>query len=115
MVAQSLPFEALADATRRTILDLLCDDSANAGEIARHFPRLSRPAVSRHLAVLRRSRLVVAHRKGRELRYSLNAQPLHEVDIWLRKYEVFWDRQLQAFKSHMGATARKETQDADES
>lgn len=100
-------YEAIADPTRRGILDLLRRRSLNAGAIARRFPRISRPAVSKHLAILRRSRLVVVHKAGREVRYSLNAEPLREVDAWLRRYEGFWDRRLQAFKEYVESTPEK--------
>ena len=92
MRTQAASYDAIADETRRRILDLLRRRTLKAGEIARRFPHISRPAVSRHLAILRRSRLVVARRTGRELHYSLNAAPLREVDSWLRQYAAFWDR-----------------------
>jgi DNA-binding transcriptional ArsR family regulator len=101
MRAQVAAYDAISDETRRRILDLLKRRTLKAGEIARRFPHISRPAVSKHLAILRRSKLVVARRTGRELRYSLNATPLREVDSWLRQYEVFWDRQLESFKSYV--------------
>jgi DNA-binding transcriptional ArsR family regulator len=94
-------YDAIADANRRKILDMLRHHSLPAGGIARRFRRISRPAVSKHLAILRRSNLVVAHRKGREIRYSLRAAPLREVDTWLHRYEAFWDRQLQSFKDYV--------------
>ena len=100
MAGQVAPYDALADDTRRRILDMLRSRTLNAGEIARRFPHISRPAVSKHLAVLRRSRLVVVHRAGREMRYSLNAAPLREVNSWIKQYEVFWDREPRAFRSY---------------
>jgi DNA-binding transcriptional ArsR family regulator len=93
-------FGAIADATRRGILDLLRHGSQNAGAIARRFRHISRPAVSRHLAILRRSRLVVARKHGRELQYSLNAVALAEVDDWLRQYREPGDQQLSSFNTH---------------
>ncbi len=107
MPTASAPYAAISDPTRRGILDLLQGRSLNAGMIARRFPRISRPAVSKHLAILRRSRLVVARRSGRELRYSLNAEPLREVDAWLRRYERFWGRRLEAFKAYVESTPGK--------
>ncbi len=95
------PFAAIADPTRRGILDLLRRGSLNAGAIAHRFPEISRPAVSKHLAILRRSRLVLVRRRGRELRYNLNAEPLREVDVWLRRYQDFWGRRLEAFKAYV--------------
>jgi DNA-binding transcriptional ArsR family regulator len=98
------PYAAIADPTRRRILDVLRNGSLNAGMIARRFHGISRPAVSKHLGILRRSHLVVARKNGRELLYSLNAAPLREVDTWLRRYEVFWGRQLESFKTHVEST-----------
>lgn len=99
MATAVAPYAAISDPTRRGILDLLRRGSLNAGAIAHRFPEISRPAVSKHLAILRRSRLVVARRSGRELRYRLNAEPLRAVDAWLRRYEMFWGRRLTDFKS----------------
>ncbi len=107
MPLTAAPYAAIADPTRRGILDLLRRGSLNAGTIARRFPQISRPAVSKHLAILRRSRLVVVRRSGRELRYSLNAEPLREVDAWLRRYHEFWGRQLGAFKAYVESTPGK--------
>jgi DNA-binding transcriptional ArsR family regulator len=104
MHAAALPYSAIADPTRRRILDLLRSGSLNAGMIARRFHGISRPAVSKHLGILRRSHLVVARRNGRELLYSLNAEPLREVEAWLRRYEIFWGRQMESFKTHVEST-----------
>ena len=101
MSAATSSYDAIADATRRRILDVLRQGSQNAGTIARRFPGISRPAVSKHLAILRRARLVVARRHGRQLRYSLNAAPLAEVDAWLHPYQTCWDQQLRSFKNHL--------------
>jgi DNA-binding transcriptional ArsR family regulator len=86
------PFEALADPTRRAILDVLRDEGeVTAGALAARFPRISRPAVSRHLKVLRQSRLVVARQAGREWRYSLDARGLAEVYRgWFAQFEPIW-------------------------
>ncbi len=107
MSAATISYTAIADPTRRGILDLLRHRSLNAGAIARRFPQISRPAVSKHLAILRRSQLVIVHKTGREVRYSLNAEPLREVDAWLRRYEEFWNRRLHAFKEYVESTPEK--------
>ncbi|HKE00370.1 MAG TPA: metalloregulator ArsR/SmtB family transcription factor, partial [Planctomycetota bacterium] len=75
--AHSAGFAALADPTRRSILGLLhARGVLSAGELARAFPHISRPAVSRHLRVLRESGLVTVERSGREQRYVLGADAL---------------------------------------
>jgi DNA-binding transcriptional ArsR family regulator len=104
------PYKAIADGTRREILDLLRLDPLTAGVIAERFrkKRLSRPAVSKHLRILRQSRLVRVSKRGRERVYMLNADPLREVDAWVQQYKAFWDRQLQAFREYVEADSKKE-------
>lgn len=87
--------QALADPTRRQILDLLAQREMAAGEIARHFPKISRPAVSQHLAVLREAGLVSERQAGRFRLYRLEAEPLREIwEGWLQKYQRFWEDRL---------------------
>ncbi len=90
--------QAVADPTRRAVLDLLRAGSRPAGEIARLFP-VSRPAISKHLRQLRRAGLVREHRRGRHRVYQLDPAPLREVDRWLERYRVFWEYKLSALKS----------------
>src|SRR5580692_3777925 len=90
-------FGALADPTRRAVLDLLRQGSLPAGQIAEAFP-VSRPAVSKHLRLLRRARLVQERREGRHRYYQLNPAPLKAVDEWLSHYRVFWQMNLASLK-----------------
>jgi DNA-binding transcriptional ArsR family regulator len=95
MVTHTRPvFDAIADPTRRTILDALRRRERSAGEIARLFP-VSRPAVSRHLRVLRRAGLVKERRVAQSRLYSLDPAPLRQVERWLEQYRVFWATRLQ--------------------
>ncbi len=87
--------EALADPTRRRIVELLAEREREAGEIASHFD-VSRPAVSRHLRVLREHGLVRARSDAQRRIYSLDPRPLAEIDAWLDKYRVFWTNRLDA-------------------
>jgi len=105
------PYKAIADQTRRHILDALREESLTAGAIAQRFPRISRPAVSKHLAILRHSRLVVTERRGREHVYALNAAPLRDLAEWVRRYEVFWDEQMQALKEYVESDSTQEDPD----
>ena len=91
-------FRALGDPTRRAVLDLLRSGSQAAGDIAQSFP-VSRPAVSKHLRLLRRANLVHEHRSGRHRLYHLNPQPLKAVDLWLERYRVFWNTKLANLKA----------------
>ena len=80
-------FAAVADPIRRGILDLLRHGELSAGALAREFP-VSRPAVSRHLRVLRDAGLVRLRRERQTLHYSLNPAPLVEIDRWLHDYRM---------------------------
>lgn len=93
-------FQALADPTRREILDLVRGGERSAGEIAERFP-VSRPAVSRHLRVLREAGLV-SRRKDAQLRlYRLAPGGLEEVDRWLDRYRVYWTARMQDLKRYV--------------
>jgi DNA-binding transcriptional ArsR family regulator len=91
-------FAALADPTRRAVLDLLRGGSLPAGRIAEAFP-VSRPAISKHLRLLRRTHLVSEVRRSRHRLYSLNPAALKTVDTWLNQYRVFWEASLTSLKA----------------
>ncbi len=101
-------FQALADPTRRAVLDLLRRGSQPAGQIAGAFP-VSRPAISKHLRLLRRAHLVREHREGRHRVYQLNPEPLRAVDSWLEQYRSFWSVSLSNLKTFVEAEYAKET------
>jgi len=102
-------FQALADPTRRAVLDLLRQGSQPAGQIANAFP-VSRPAISKHLRLLRRAHLVREHREGRNRVYELNPQPLLAVNSWLEQYRHFWTASLNSLKNFVEAEYTRETQ-----
>jgi DNA-binding transcriptional ArsR family regulator len=104
-------FQALADPTRRAVLDLLRRGSQPAGQIARAFP-VSRPAISKHLRLLRRAHLVREHREGRHRVYQLNPEPLRAVDSWIEQYRVFWSVNLSNLKTFVEAEHARETEAA---
>jgi len=101
-------FHALADPTRRAVLDLLRQGVQPAGQIARAFP-VSRPAISKHLRLLRRAHLVHEKREGRHRLYQLNPEPLKAVDSWLEHYRVFWQANLNSLKAFVEAEHARET------
>ena len=101
-------FSALADPTRRAVLDLLRAGTRPAGDIARAFT-VSRPAISKHLSILRRAHLVEERREGRHRLYQLNPEPLREVDTWLEQYRQFWTASLNNLKAFVEAEYAKET------
>src|SRR5579863_9993243 len=90
-------FRAIADPTRREILNLLRRRHASVGEIAGNF-RISRPAVSKHLRLLRRAGLVHSESHGTARICRLNAAPLRAIDDWLRDYHELWRESLQSPK-----------------
>jgi DNA-binding transcriptional ArsR family regulator len=99
--------EVLADGTRRRIVELLADRERTAGELAGEFT-VSRPAVSRHLRVLRQAGLVRSRERGTQRLYSLDPAPLEELDEWLSRYRGFWTQRLEALDVQL-RRARRET------
>jgi DNA-binding transcriptional ArsR family regulator len=92
--------EALADPTRRRIVELLVDGERSAGDLAANFAT-SRPGISRHLRVLREHGLVQARDEGRRRLYSLDPQPLADLDEWLDRYRIFWTNRLDALGTEL--------------
>jgi DNA-binding transcriptional ArsR family regulator len=107
---QEATFQALADPTRRAVLDLLRRGSQPAGQIANAFP-VSRPAISKHLRLLRRAHLVREHREGRNRIYHLNPEPLRAVDSWIEQYRVFWAASLNNLKNFVESEYARETEE----
>ncbi len=100
---------ALAEPTRRRVVDYLRRGPRRAGELADHF-RVSAPAMSRHLRVLRKSGLVEERGLDEDARvrvYRLRAEPFHELEVWLEQIASFWQTQLIAFKAHAEKHAAK--------
>jgi len=91
-------FDAIADPTRRAILDHLRDGELGAGEIAERFP-VSRPAIARHVRILRKTGLVRERRDAQRRFYSLEPRGLEEIDRWLSSYRLFWAARLTDLKS----------------
>jgi DNA-binding transcriptional ArsR family regulator len=99
-------YSALADPTRRRVLDLLSRRERRAGEIARAFPRISQPGMSRHLRVLREAGLVRVRQDHRLRFYSLRSERLAEVDAWIAKFRGFWETELDALEAHLDSQDR---------
>ena len=93
-------FRAIADPTRRQILGLLRGRACTVNDIAKNF-RTSRPAISRHLRLLRAVGLVVSDRRGTARICRLNPQPLRVVDAWLRDYQELWRESLRGLKRYV--------------
>jgi DNA-binding transcriptional ArsR family regulator len=97
---QEAVFRAIADPTRREILSLLRGGRRTVGEIAGNF-RTSRPAISKHLRLLRSAGLVASRRDGTSQICELNAKPLLAVNDWLQDYSAFWDESLHNLKNYV--------------
>jgi DNA-binding transcriptional ArsR family regulator len=91
-------FRALGDPTRLAIVDHLRDGPRSVGQIAGRFP-ISRPAVSKHLSVLRGAHLVSEEPVGRERIYRLSPMALRQVDLWLERYRLYWTARLLDLKA----------------
>jgi DNA-binding transcriptional ArsR family regulator len=102
---------ALADPSRRTMLDTLAAGPATAGELAALLP-IARPGVSRHLRVLREAGLVDVRPDAQRRVYSLRPQPLAEIDDWLGRYRALWQQRLDALHTEVarGKRDRRSTQ-----
>jgi len=100
-------FDAVADPTRREIMSLLRQGELPAGQVAARFP-VSRPAISRHLRVLRNAGLVRERREAQQRLYSLDPAPLAELDRWLELYRVYWSARLVDLKRHVEAEWRQQ-------
>lgn len=88
-------WKALADATRREVLDALRDGPQSTSELVERFPHLSRFGVMKHLDVLREAGLVTTRAEGRKRINSLNAAPLRKVvERWISRYDGFWANTL---------------------
>lgn len=97
---QEAVFRAIADPTRRRILGLLRGRKHTVNEIAGHF-RMSRPAVSKHLRLLRSVGLVMTKSEGTARICQLNAEPLRAVSDWLLDYEALWNESLRSLKRYV--------------
>ncbi|HEU4734360.1 MAG TPA: metalloregulator ArsR/SmtB family transcription factor [Kofleriaceae bacterium] len=110
-------FTALADPTRRGVVDLLRKEPRRAGDLADELG-LSRPAMSRHLKVLRQSGLIEPASDDADARariYRLLPEPFSNLRAWLDEVELFWSGQLAAFKAHAEARARARKADSSSS
>jgi DNA-binding transcriptional ArsR family regulator len=97
---------AVADESRRTLLEALARGPATAGELAALLP-IARPGVSRHLRVLREAGLVEARRESQRRVYSLRPAPLAEIDQWLDHYRSLWEQRLDALHTEVARGKRE--------
>jgi DNA-binding transcriptional ArsR family regulator len=93
-------FQAIADPTRRQIMNLLVHESMNLNAIAEQFD-ISRPAISKHIKILTGCGLVIVKQQGRERFCYPELGKLEEVSKWIKHLEKFWDHKLNALKKHL--------------
>ena len=107
----STVFFALADPTRRAILERLAHGEASGTELARPFS-ISVPAISKHLRVLEHADLILHRKNGRTHLFRLSANPMKEAAAWLEHYRQFWEEQFDSLETYLLATSEEE-QDVD--
>jgi DNA-binding transcriptional ArsR family regulator len=99
-MATATTFEALAEPTRRRILDLLLGDERSVGDLVKRL-KLSQPGVSKHLRVLREAGLVSVRSEAQRRIYGVQPEPLREVADWLEPYRTLWAERLDALEKHL--------------
>ena len=104
-------FMALADPTRRAILERLAHGEASGTELARPFS-ISVPAISKHLRVLKNADLILHRKEGRTHMFRLAAKPMRDAAAWLEQYRHFWEEQFDSLESYLQGTSEEE-QDVD--
>lgn len=100
--------QALADPSRRTMLEILRDHPATVNELAQALP-IARPGVSRHLRVLREAGLVDVRQDAQRRIYSLRLEPLQDVDNWLGEYRALWQNRLDALHTEVARGKKERT------
>lgn len=94
-------FEAVAEPSRRALLDALTEGERTAGELVATLPALTQPTVSRHLRVLREVGLVEVRPEAQRRIYALRADRLVEIDEWIGRYRRYWTEHLDALQRHL--------------
>jgi DNA-binding transcriptional ArsR family regulator len=98
-------FQAIADPTRRDIIDLLAKQSLNLNAVAENFD-ISRPAISKHIRILTECGLIVIRQQGRERYCEAQLQKLKQVSKWTEQYSRFWEQKLSNLQNCLAAEKR---------
>ncbi len=103
-------FQAIADPTRREIIQLVSRKQLNLNEVAAHFD-ISRPAISKQIKILTECGLIVINQQGRERFCEAKLSQLQKVSKWIDQYSVFWNNKLDALERHLAkqTTSRKKS------
>ena len=100
-------FQAIADPNRRAIIGLLANHKLTVNAVAEHFS-ISRPAVSRHIKILKECGLVVVQRQGRERYCELRLDKLSEVAVWVEKSRTVWEQRFDRLDEYLSELQKKE-------
>ena len=106
-------FQAIADPNRRAIIGLLAKQKLSINAVVEHFP-ISRPAISRHIKVLRECGLVVVHRQGRERYCEVRLDKLNEVSDWIGYYQKEWQQRFDRLDEYLNELQKKEKNHGEE-
>ena len=100
-------FQAIADPTRREIINLIAHKQLNLNAVAENFD-VSRPAISKHIKILMECGLLVINQQGRERYCEARLQKLNEVSDWVEQYRQFWNAKLDALEDYLHQLQSKE-------
>src|ERR1700739_1725018 len=102
-------FQAIADPTRRDIINLVTHKSLNLNAVAENFS-VSRPAISKHIKILTQCGLIVIKQQGRERYCEARLEKLHEVSHWVEQYKKFWNEKLDALEIYLNELQNEKKQ-----
>lgn len=100
-------FQAIADPTRREIINLIAHKSLNLNSVAENFD-VSRPAISKHIKILMECGLLVINQQGRERYCEAKLEKLNEVSDWVEQYRKFWNAKLDALENYLNELQSKD-------
>jgi DNA-binding transcriptional ArsR family regulator len=100
-------FQAIADPNRRAIIGLLATRKLTVNAVAEYFP-ISRPAISKHIKILKECGLVVVSRQGRERYCEVRLDKLNEVADWIEQYQKVWEQRLDRLDEYLSELQKKE-------
>jgi DNA-binding transcriptional ArsR family regulator len=101
-------FQAIADPTRREIINLITHKSLNLNAVAENFD-VSRPAISKHIKILTQCGLITIHKQGRDHICEAKLEKLNEVSDWVEQYKKFWETKLDALENYLAELQSKPT------
>ncbi len=99
-------FQAIADPTRRAIINMVAHESLNLNSVAEHFD-VSRPAISKHIKILTECGLIIIKQKGRERFCEAKLEPLSEVATWVEQYRKIWTERFDSLELYLNELQAK--------